>query len=136
MNYEKSCGAVVFYREDGQNLYLLLKHKNGDHWGFPKGHVEPGETETETTLREVYEEAGLRIRLQDGFSHKVEYSPKESVWKEVIYFIGETLERKVVCQVEEIKEFCWANYDTAMGLLSFENNKQLLRRAHQFLMAQ
>ena len=47
---EKSCGLVVF----NKNNILLLKYSNnkeqgeGGHWDFPKGHVEPNETEIET----------------------------------------------------------------------------------------
>ncbi|HEY8462780.1 MAG TPA: NUDIX domain-containing protein [Bacillota bacterium] len=133
MNYEKSCGAVV-YRQSGDRVeYLLLKHKNGNHWGFPKGHVESEESETETALRETYEEAGLRINLKEGFRYQVEYAPKENTWKEVIYFIGEAQDDKVTCQLEEITGHCWADYETALDLLCFENSKQLLRQAHQFL---
>ena len=54
-NMEKSCGLVVF----NKNKILLLKYSNneeqgeGGHWDFPKGHVEPNETEIETALREL-----------------------------------------------------------------------------------
>ena len=41
---EKSCGIIVF---DDKNRVLMVKHKEG-HYGFPKGHVEPNETENET----------------------------------------------------------------------------------------
>ena len=40
--YEKSCGAVV-YRVEGRTVRILVvKNKNGRHWGFPKGHMEYG----------------------------------------------------------------------------------------------
>ena len=60
MTWEKSCGAVVFTRENGQVKYLLVANLEGIY-GFPKGHVEAGETEVETALREVREETGLTI---------------------------------------------------------------------------
>ena len=48
MKKEKSCGAVV-YRETGEQIeILLIRHKNGGHWAFPKGHVEKKETEEDT----------------------------------------------------------------------------------------
>ena len=51
----EGAGGVVF---NGQGLVLLLGHRNGT-WVFPKGHLDPGETELEAALREVEEEAGV-----------------------------------------------------------------------------
>ena len=63
MRYEKSCGALVFRRASQGLEVLLLKHRAG-HWDFPKGHVEAGESEQETALREVLEESGLTVKLE------------------------------------------------------------------------
>ena len=84
MKREKSCGALVV-RKNGENFDLvLLRHRFGGHWSFPKGHVEAGESERQTALREVREETGLAIRLLDGFRESVEYFPKPGVKKQVI----------------------------------------------------
>ena len=45
---EKSCGTICF---DGDKV-LMVKH-NAGHCAFPKGHVEEGETEFETAIREI-----------------------------------------------------------------------------------
>ena len=45
MQYEKSCGAIVFRKYHGNTELLLIKHANGGHWSFPKGHVESQETD-------------------------------------------------------------------------------------------
>ena len=39
---ETSAGGVVVRREGDRTLYLLIRDSYGN-WGFPKGHVEPGE---------------------------------------------------------------------------------------------
>lgn len=63
MILEKSCGAVV-YRHYGDTVeYLTVKSKAFGHWGFPKGHVEEGESEQESAKREVLEETGLNIAI-------------------------------------------------------------------------
>ena len=43
---------------------LALDKVSGNYHGttFPGGHVEPGETFSESVIREVYEETGLRIK--------------------------------------------------------------------------
>ena len=62
MRYEKSCGAVIFRKDENWNV-LLIRHAKGRHISFPKGHVEPGETESQTAEREILEETGLRVRV-------------------------------------------------------------------------
>jgi bis(5'-nucleosidyl)-tetraphosphatase len=130
---EKSCGAVVVHRTGAKIEYLLLRHRNGNHWGFPKGHVEAGENESETALREIYEEVGLRVHLVDGFRQTVEYAPYENCWKQVVYFIGEARQDQFACQWEEVKECRWVDYEAGMNLLSHDNSKSILRAAQQFL---
>ncbi|MFH1332713.1 MAG: NUDIX domain-containing protein, partial [archaeon] len=51
---EKSAGVIVY--NNGE--FLILQYTAG-HWDFPKGHIEKGETERETALRELKEETGI-----------------------------------------------------------------------------
>lgn len=92
MKEEKSCGAVLLRRESKGLEVLLVRHRNGSHWSFPKGHVEQGEQERQTALREIREETGLEARLLPEFRTQVAYSPKPGVWKQVVYFAGLPLE--------------------------------------------
>ena len=62
MKREKSCGALVYrITQSGQKELLFIKHRHGTHWSFPKGHMEEGESEVQTALREVKEETGSDI---------------------------------------------------------------------------
>ena len=58
---EKCCGCIIIEN----NKVLLVYEKNGNFWGFPKGHMEKGENEIETALREVKEEVGLDVEIID-----------------------------------------------------------------------
>ena len=78
MKHEKSCGAVVFTCIDGEIKYVLAQSLGG-HFGFPKGHVEPGENEEETALREIYEEVNLRPKIIPGFRAVSEYYIPDTV---------------------------------------------------------
>ena len=66
IRHEKSCGAVVFTMV-GDTLKYLLVHSVNGFWGFPKGHVEAGESEYDTAKREIREETGVNVTFIDGF---------------------------------------------------------------------
>ncbi len=136
MTYERSCGAVVYTRTDGGVRYVLVRQKKG-FYGFPKGHVEGGETETETALREIWEEVGLRPALIDGFRVEDEYPlpEKRDVIKKVVFFLAEYEGQEIHPQEEELLGARLADYDEAMALLSYESTKQVLKKAHDFLLA-
>ena len=89
MKREKSCGALVYrITQNGQKELLFIKHRHGTHWSFPKGHMEEGENEVQTALREVKEETGLDIDLEGDFRQSVEYYPKPNVQKAGGLFSG------------------------------------------------
>ena len=59
--------------EKGEPVYLLLRYPSvkpkKEYWDLPKGHMEKGEQEKDTVVREVREETGLEdIEIFDGFS--------------------------------------------------------------------
>jgi tRNA nucleotidyltransferase (CCA-adding enzyme) len=132
MEKEKSCGAVVVRRIGNGFEYLVVKSKAHNHWGFPKGHIDLGETEEETTLREVSEETGLSVKLLKGFREIVSYSPKIGINKDVVYFIGLADKKEVKIQDEEIKEYMWQSLDTVYNLLTFDNDKNIIKRPMNF----
>ncbi len=133
MKHEKSCGALVFRNTCGYTEMLLLKHRYGNHWSFPKGHVEQGENDTQTALREVKEETGLDIKLVDGFCRSVEYSPKPNTKKQVVFFLGDAGYGTVKKQDEEISKVRWVPFDTAHMYVTFTNDKNLISGAREFL---
>ena len=133
MKQEKSCGALVYRIEGEMLMFLLLRHKHGGHWSFPKGHVETGESEEQTALREVFEETNLRITLREGFRQAVEYAPKPKTKKTVVYFLGHSEEGDPIPQAEEISEIKWMTVGEALRAVSFGNDKNLLTQAMEYL---
>lgn len=131
--YESSCGAVVFREIGGCRRFLLIKNKRSTHWGFPKGHIERGETEFATAKREVLEETGLHINLIEEFKANSEYKIAGRVEKKVSIFLGSTTDTQTIIQKEEIEDYIWLEYETALSTLKFENDKSILVSAHEFL---
>ena len=135
MKYEKSCGAVVFTSVEGKNKYLLIANLEGI-WGFPKGHMENGESEKETALREVYEETNLKVKLVGDFKTVDEHlipSKKDTV-KRIVYFLGEFDDyEKIVFQKEELSGVRLVDYEEAIGLFQYESSKRILMEANEYL---
>lgn len=134
MMFEKSCGVVLFH-ENGRREYLLL-HYPGGHWDLPKGHVEKGESEKETAARELEEETGIKeIEFISGYreviSYKYHRGPKLST-KEVVYFLAKTSAKEVKISHEH-QNFLWLPYNEAVEKLTFENAKDLVRKAEKSL---
>ena len=131
--YESSCGAVVFRDIGGIRKYLLIKNKRSNHWGFPKGHIERGETKPETAKREVLEETGLHINIIDGYSSTSEYKIAGRVEKRVTIFLASTTDSRTVIQEAEIEDYIWLDFDNALSTLRFENDKSILLSSRDFL---
>ena len=127
MKIEKSCGAVVFREKDYKKQILLIRHVNGGHWAFPKGHVEKDETEEQTALREILEETGLSVRLDNRYRQVVSYSPRKDVIKDVVYFVAHApRDINAVAQEGEISQIKWVDMHAAVEYVSFDNDKKIL----------
>lgn len=134
MRYEKSCGFVAYTEENGLRLYCIIRAHNGEY-GFPKGHMEDGETEPETATRELKEETGLTVEQIPGFRCQIQYPfpSKPEVMKQAIYFLGKCTGNTIRCQATEVAEGLFLPLEEALGLLSFESTRQILRQAEEFL---
>ena len=97
----------------GRRYVLMIRHKHGGHRSFPKGHVEAGETEHETAIREVEEETAVRIRITSDFCEKVHYSPMPGVSKEVVYFLSVTDQKATHPHDGEIADVEWVPLENA-----------------------
>ncbi|MEK9160100.1 MAG: bis(5'-nucleosyl)-tetraphosphatase [Patescibacteria group bacterium] len=131
--HEKSCGVIVYRMENDRKEFLLL-HYPGGHWDFPKGHVEKIDVdEHATALRELTEETGItEVVFIEGYREPMYYEfnrgHKERVKKVVVYFVAETQEREVKISFEH-KNFRWLPYTEALRRLTYENARDLLRKA-------
>ena len=133
MKYEKSCGAVIMRRNRDNNIeVLLVSMKNGGHFSFPKGHVEGNETETETATREILEETKLEVTILEGFRMVTGYSPKDGVFKDVVYFAATPKTEEIKKQKEEILDIGWFPAYEALGIITYENDKKILKSAISF----
>ncbi len=135
MKQEKSCGTVIFRKTRGKYAVLLIKNRYTDCWSFPKGHVEPGENEYQTAIRETKEETGIDVKIENGFRMESKYliGKKKNIEKTVVYFTALTTRAYVVPQPEEISAFKWFFEDEFPFDHSFENDRTIFREALKFI---
>ena len=132
-----ACGFVLACTKGGIRRYLLLRAASHGNWGFPKGHMDPGETHLQTARRETEEEAGIAaVRVVDGFGVVDRYSvntPKRGAYvKEARYFLGLVDECRHTLS-EEHSEGGWFTLQEALSRLTFDFLKQTLRQADEHL---
>ena len=132
MLYEKSCGAVIYAEKDGRRLYLVELMQKG-HRSICKGHVENDESERQTAEREILEETGLTVRFLDGFRETIEYSPYDGCMKTVVFFLAKADNTDVTVQEEEVREISWLPFEEALSALTFESDKETLRKAEHYI---
>ena len=139
LNEERSAGIIPYYENNGKIEYLLLKNKN--IWGFPKGHVEKGESEIKAAKRETFEETGLsNIEVHPNWKATTNYivkwdfennrkfeTPKQ---KEVTYFLGKANSKKVRLSHEH-DAYKWLTYENALNTNNF--NKKLIKKAKEYI---
>lgn len=132
--YEKSCGAVVFTRADKDIEYVIIQSLEG-YYGFPKGHCEQDETETETALREIFEETGLRVQILTGFRYVDEHTipGRPGVIKQVVYFLAEYAHQEIQYQKEELLNARLMSYCDAMKAFHWESSKAILHLADDYI---
>ena len=149
---ERSAGAIIF-RKEGKRIYYLILHYPSGHWDFAKGHIEKGETEKETARREIKEETGIeKIKFIPRFKEKINYffyrdyqdqekppslsssktSNKVLVFKEVVFYLVETKEKKIKISFEH-QGYEWLEYQEAIKRVTFKNAKAVLKKANEFL---
>ncbi len=131
-----SAGGVVVRGDE----VLLVRKKLMPEIRLPKGHIEPGESRAAAALREVAEETGYtRLRILADLG-RLENSFRKPdgvfVTRDESFFLMELEDKGRSPQppADEARfEVMWVPLDEAEGLLTFEAEREFMRRARRAL---
>ena len=121
--------AAIAVRRNGEALEVcLIRKKQSEHWGIPKGIVDPGDTHEQTALNEAWEEAGLKGRLLGDAIGTYEYEKWNRSFVVAVYAM-EVLEQHDDWQEVRVRECRWTSFGEAASLLEDHPVQPLLDRA-------
>jgi 8-oxo-dGTP pyrophosphatase MutT (NUDIX family) len=128
----RAAGGVVTRLVDGNQscggVEVLVVHRpRYDDWSLPKGKREPYERDEDTALREVEEETGYRCTLGDELA-TICYQDRRGRDKQVRYWCMTVIETVGWVPNDEVDERRWISPAVADTLLTYDADRQLLRR--------
>ncbi len=126
----ESFGIVPFLKEEGIWKVLLILHREGNHWGFPKGKANPGETPLESATRELKEETGLivsSVLLQQPMTEQYQFRRKRQFIVKSVQYFPAFVEGSLNLQEEEIRDAKWMTIPEALQQLTFKEARHILQ---------
>lgn len=135
MLIDKSCGAVVYTIEGNEIKYILVEEASG-FFSLPKGHIEDGETEEETAIREIKEEIGLELSLIPGFREVQEYDllDRPDVKRQIVFFLASYKDLGPhIVRPDEVKSIRINNLEDTLKLIEYDSLKSVLLAANDYI---
>jgi 8-oxo-dGTP pyrophosphatase MutT (NUDIX family) len=126
-----SMAIVIAKTEEGEKVLQL--NSEGE-WVFPKGHVEAGETFVEAAIRELYEEAGVKVTEENSKGQVDEfrfYFDGEKAVKVIKVFAFELDQTQPITfnKEEGFIDAGWINAEDAIGQLKHDDARDALKKA-------
>ncbi|MGZ3634107.1 MAG: bis(5'-nucleosyl)-tetraphosphatase [Parachlamydiaceae bacterium] len=132
-----SYGIIPLRKElSGEWEVLLIQHRKGLYWSFPKGHAEEGEEPLQTASRELYEETGLLVKTllsEEVFTENYQFiSNDRLISKYVAYYLA-LVEGTLSMQAEEISDAKWVLFSEVPSFISFPESQTVCSKAYSSL---
>ncbi|KAG5668942.1 hypothetical protein PVAND_016848 [Polypedilum vanderplanki] len=130
MTAKRATGFLIYRLISNEIQYLLMKASYGNfHWTPPKGHVDPGESDYETALRETHEEAGYNeddLIIYKDLNKTLNYQVKGKP-KVVIYWLAQLKNPQHMPTLsDEHTEFKFLNKNDAIKISGYKDFAEMV----------
>lgn len=116
-----SCGCFV-YRNSAHGFEVLLTkaQMNHDVWGVPKGHRDCGEGNEQCAIREVKEETGIEVSVEDQLPFTVHHTPFNEEKTVIVFLAHQTDQVEAHAADSENVDVKWFSFDALPKLSSYQ----------------
>jgi 8-oxo-dGTP pyrophosphatase MutT (NUDIX family) len=140
--YPVSAGGVVYRINPYSQILICGRISNGSSgnetekmmWHLPKGTPEPGESIEQTALREVHEETGYLVSIDD-YLGTIKYTFKNHTHldceKTVYFYFMNPVSGHVEDHDAEFDEVCWVSFQEALEMVEHQNEKDIILKAQK-----
>lgn len=133
-----AAGGIVYRVTAEQEVEILLIKKRGGYWSLPKGRLKPGETSEAAACREIYEETGIKGRIEAQV-RQVNYTVvvKQRRQRKVVtyYLLQATAGTPRPHSREQIIKVRWFPLDVALQRLQRKRLRKVVKRVRLLLRA-
>ncbi|MCI0381933.1 MAG: NUDIX domain-containing protein [Chlamydiae bacterium] len=133
---EESFGVVPLKQEKGEWFVFIILHKQGRHWGFPKGKKDPGEEPKETASRELNEETGMKIvrfLKEIPFVESYQFHREGKRVSKTVHYFPAVVEGEANLQQKEIRAGKWVRLKESLTHLTFREAQVVCEQVMQLL---
>lgn len=127
---EPTAGGIVFRHGEKGDVEILLIQDAKDRWTIPKGHIEEGETASQTARREIGEEAGLHSVDMLGWLGKIHFRYRRVdrlvLMTTQIYLVRATGDTNAIQKEEWMNGIKWFPFAEALDLIEYEDIGKLM----------
>jgi 8-oxo-dGTP pyrophosphatase MutT (NUDIX family) len=134
-----SFGIIPLSQQEGEWKIFLILHKEGNHWGFPKGRANPGETPLQSATRELKEETGLdvvRYLQETPLVEVYQFQNRSQRISKHVYYFPALVTGELLLQQEEIRDGRWLSFEEALKLLTFKEGRSICTQLMSILKIQ
>lgn len=132
-----AAGGIVVRKDDAGALRIVLvQHAEHKGWGFPKGHLDPGEEPRDAALREVEEETGAQGVIIQGLPvTRYRFTSRKGnlILKTVYWYLMRYTGEGMQTHAHEIEAMEWCGLGSISDRLRFDLDRELFEHTLQVI---